>query len=201
MSEHVITISSFFDGDRSGKVRWLAYELGFDVVEDRVPYARLRDDDFAKRSPLRVIPLVTSNGIEYRESTAIGHVLVETHGPHLGVPVGDPRRAAYLTWISTFVENTEQKLVECALSRAGRYPPEVYETNAPRLRRRLSALAALLPADGHLCGDFTFADIVAAYSLRLAVQYDLLERAAIEPWLTRVMARPAAREANFFDGL
>lgn len=201
MSERVITISSFFDGDRSGKVRWLAHELGFTIVEDRVPYSALGQDDFAKRSPLRVIPLVQLDGVEHRESTAIGHVLVESYGPHLGVPVGDPRRAAYLTWISTFVENTEQKLVECALSKSGRYPPEVYDKNAPRLRARLAALAALLPTDGHLCGDFTFADIVAAYSLRLAVQAEIIERTAIEPWFTLIMERPAAQQANFFAGL
>ena len=196
-----IEITGFFPGDRSGKVRWLAYELGLEVQDQWIRFPDTADPDFRALSPLRVVPVVRIDGVPHRESTAIGHLLVERFGPELGIAPGAPERAAYLTWIATFAENVEQKLVECAVSKNGLLPPELYEANAPQLKRRMPVLAKLLPSEGFLCGRFTFADIVAAYSLRLAVQTGLLERDAVEPYLGRLIERPAAQQAKFFDGL
>lgn len=196
-----IEITGFFPGDRSGKVRWLAYELGLDVQDHWIRFPDTREPDFRAQSPMGVVPVVTIEGVPHRESTAIGHVLVERFGPQLGIGPGEQGRAAYLTWIATFAENVEQKLVECAVSRNGLLPPAVFEANAPLLRKRLPILAGLLPEDGFLCERFTFADITAAYSLRLAVQIGLLERDAVEPWIGGLVERPAAQRARFFEGL
>ena len=69
-------------------------------------------------------------------------------------------------------------------------------------RRKLGVLAAQLPAEGFLCGDaFTLADVLAGYSLRLGVQTGLVERDAVEPYLSRLVARPAAQRARVFASL
>lgn len=196
-----LTLVSFFDGDRSGKLRWLLEELGLPFTEERVRFEDTRKPAYIAQSPLGVVPLLRIDGRTLRESTAIGHHLIETHGPHLGAPVGSPSRVDYLTWISTFSENLEQKLVECAVSKGGLLPPAVFEFNAPLMRKRLGQIAPLLPTEGFLLGEFGFADIVAAYSIRLGVQTGLLERTAVDPWLSRLIERPAAQRANFFKGL
>jgi hypothetical protein len=45
------------------------------------------------------------------------------------------------------------------------------------------------------------ADIVAGYNLRLAVQTGLLDRDAAEPYLSRLVDRPAAQSSRIFASL
>jgi len=69
-------------------------------------------------------------------------------------------------------------------------------------RFKLRALSRMLPAAGYLCGErFTVADVLAGYSLRLALGVALVERDAIEPYFRRLVARDAARTARVFTGL
>ena len=150
-----MTLVSFFDGDRSGKVRWLAHELGLELTEERITFQQTKEPGYLAESPFAVVPLLRTDGRTLRESTAIGHHLIETHGPHLGVAVGAPNRVDYLSWIATFAENLEQKLVECAVSKGGLLPPAVFEFNAPLVRKRLAQIAPLLPQQGFLLGEFT----------------------------------------------
>jgi glutathione S-transferase len=60
----------------------------------------------------------------------------------------------------------------------------------------------MLPGDGYLCGEqFTIADVLAGYSLRLAVQCELLEYASVAAYLDRLRARPAAKASRIFASL
>jgi glutathione S-transferase len=79
---------------------------------------------------------------------------------------------------------------------------EYFELHEKNLRFKLGVLAAKQPAEGYLCGGaFTVADVVAGYNLRLAVQCRLIERDAVEPYLGRLCARPAAKESRVFASL
>ncbi|MCA9567606.1 MAG: hypothetical protein KC656_07175, partial [Myxococcales bacterium] len=120
----------------------------------------------------------------------------------LAVSPGDPERFAYLRWRSVFAETCEARLVDIAVSRNGLIPAEAADLHTGLLGRRIERIASQLPLQGWLCGDrFTMADVVAGYNLRLAVQTGLLERSAVEPYLGRLMARPAARESRIFASL
>lgn len=198
-----IRLHSLFDGDRSGKIRWTANELGIEVEEVRVRPPAHRQRPFLDLSPLGVVPVVEFEGQVLRDSTAICQLLAETvSAPELTIAPGDPRRADYLTWIHSVTSDFESKLVECAISKAGMLPPEVFTGHERLMRRRLAVLTDLLPAQGHLCGDrFTLADIHTGYSVRLAVQTGLLDRADVEPWMSRVAERPAARASRCFHGI
>jgi glutathione S-transferase len=56
-----------------------------------------------------------------------------------------------------------------------------------------------MPQDGFICGDFTLADICAAYPLRIAVQAGLLPlEGGLKAYLQRLKERPAAIAARFF---
>ena len=69
------------------------------------------------------------------------------------------------------------------------------------LAAKLPVFAEGMPAEGYICGDFTLADVCAGYVLRIGVQAGLLPlEAHLESYLRRLMARPAAQAARFFEG-
>lgn len=202
MTESIV-LYSFGDYDRSGKVRWVAAELGLDVEERRVKPGDHRRSPYADLNPLAQIPTVEFRGRTLIESTAICQQLAEEFDdPKLWIGPGEANRSQYLFWLSAFAETVEGRLVECAVSRAGFLPPEHFTLHEPRLRPKLAALAELLPKDGYLCGArLTVADVVAGYSLRLAVNCDLVDRAAIEPYFGKLVARDAAVRSRIFSNL
>ena len=198
-----IEVYGFGDVDRSGKVRWTARELGLAIEERKVGFGEHRTPPYTALNPLAQIPTARFRGEVLTESTAICHTLAEAFdAPKLWVGRGEPQRRQYLFWLAVFGENLEGRLVECAVSRAGLLGPEVHAVHADRLRARLASVVPLLPAEGFLCGpDLTVADILGGYSLRLAVQCDLVERDAVLPYLDRCRARPAAAESRIFASL
>ena len=198
-----LTLYSFGDVDRSGKVRWLAEELGLAVEEERLALGDHRGPPYTELNPMGRVPAVRFRGEVLTESTAICHIMAESFDmPRLWVGVGEAARERYLFWLATFGETLEARLVECAISKAGLIGPEYLTLHAPSVKHTMTVLAGWLPDEGWLCGEaFTVADVLAGYSLRLAVQTELVERATVEPYLGRLIARPAAKRARVFDSL
>ncbi len=198
-----ITLYGFGDNDRSGKVRWVAAELGLEVEERRLTPGEHRKSPYADLNPLLQIPTAEFRGETLLESTAICQVLAEAFDePKLWIGPREPGRKEYLFWLAAFGETLEGRLVESAVSRAGILPPEHFSLHEKPLRFKLRALSKMLPAAGYLCGErFTVADVLAGYSLRLALAVGLVERDAIEPYFGRLVARDAARTARVFTGL
>jgi glutathione S-transferase len=201
MSE-TITLYGFGDADRSGKVRWVAAELGLDVNEARVKPGAHRAAPYTDKNPFAQIPAVEFRGQTLIESTAICQLIAEAFDePKLWIGAREPGRTEYLTWLSTFSETLEGRLVECTVSRAGILGPEYFALHEKVLRFKLGVVALRLPREGYLCGErFTVADVVAGYNLRLAVQSELVERAALEPYLGRLVARAGAQTSRLFTG-
>lgn len=196
----VLHLYGFGDNDRSGKVRFTAAELGIPVEEHRVGFPDHRKEPYLSRNPFGAVPSITYRGRTMSESTAICQWLAEEHGA-LTIAPGDPRRADYLWWISASTESCEGRLVDAAVSAIGLVPKEVFDQQAPMVKRRIRALVAHLPDEGFVCGDdFTVADICVAYSVRLGLATGLLDADAVGSWYERVKARPAAAKARFFPG-
>ncbi len=198
-----VRIYSFGDFDRSGKVRWLAEELGLAIEEQPVRPPAHREPDYLALNPLGQVPTVQFRGRTVVESTAICHHLAEAvDEPKLWIGRGEPERQAYLYWLAAFGETCEGRLVECAISKRGVIGPEYFDLHASALRRKLGVLAEQLPDEGYLAGSFlSVADVVAGYNLRLAVQTGLLERERVEPYLSRLVERPAAVRSRIFARL
>lgn len=198
-----IQLHGFSDNDRSGKVRWIARELGLAVEEQRLSPPEHHAPPYVALNPLAQVPTVRFRGETLLESTAICHALAEAFTePKLWIGPGEPGRRAYLFWLAAFAETLEGRLVECAVSKLGILPPAYFSLHEGTVRRKLGVLAARLPKEGYLAGErFTVADVVAGYNLRLGVQVGLLERAAAEPYLGRLVARPAAQESRVFASL
>ncbi len=199
MSEE-IELYSFSDADRSGKVRWTAAELGINVKEHRVAPGSHFQPPYTDLNPLAQIPTVRFRDQTLLESTAICQVLMDSiPGNTLVVERGENGRQEYLFWVALFTESFEGRLVECAVSKLGIIGPEYFELHEAMLRRKLAAIAPKIPATGYLCGDrFSFADICAGYSLRLALQCELIENEAVESYFGRLKARDAAVASSIF---
>ena len=201
MSRH-IKIWSFVDRDRSGKVRWTANELGYDIVEVRVKPGEHTSDSYRQLNPYEQIPTSELDGKMMIESTAICLSLAERE-PQAGLIPGD-QDTRDLFWQSIFLSaNTlEMPVVLYWLSNRGVVDAAWKDMWAPHINKRLGVFAAGVPGEGFICGAFSLADICAAYVLRIAVQAELVPlEGKLEGYLRRLMARPAAQAARFFDSL
>jgi hypothetical protein len=138
-----LTLYSFSDADRSGKVRWVAEELGLEIIEQGVEFGAHRRPPYTDHNPLGQVPTARFRGQTLIESTAICHSLAEAvEAPRLWIGPGAPGRDLYLRHLAIFGETLEGRLVDCAISRIGLLPPGVFDVHAPHLKRRLPVLGA-----------------------------------------------------------
>ena len=198
-----ITLYSFFNGDRSGKVRWTAYELGYKIEERRLELGDHVQDDYSAINPYQQIPSAEVDGDWMIESTAVCINLAEKHPEFALIPEsGHPSRAAFWEYMGLATQTLEFPVVNYILSKKGIVDEAWGPMLEDRLRHNIGVFAKNVPGQGWWLGNtFTLADIFAAYVLRIAVYSGLLEYGAdVKPWFERLMARPAAQQAGFFDG-
>ena len=198
-----IKLYSFADRDRSGKIRWTAYELGYSVEECRLDFGEHRQDDYASLNPYRQIPTVEIDDEIMIESSAVCINLAERHPEHgLIPPAGDPSRSVFWQQVALATQTLEFRVVNYILSKAGIVDEAWGPMLEDRLRSHFAVFVGNVPEQGWWLGEtFTLADIFAAYVLRIAVKSGLLENTApLKGWFERPMARPAVQQAGFFDG-
>jgi len=197
-----IKIWSFADVDRSGKVRWTAQELGYEIEEERVKLGEHAAEPYRQLNPYGQIPTVELDGQILIESTAICLVLAERH-PEAGlIPDHRPSREGFWQSLNVAASTLETPVVLYYLSNRGIVDTAWASLWAESLDARLSVFSDSMPRDGYICGDFSLADICAAYVLRIGVQAGLLTlEGNLAGYLHRLMARPAAQAARFFQGL
>lgn len=197
-----IKLWSFADVDRSGKVRWTANELGYDIEEQRVGLGEHVTEDYRALNPYAQIPTAEFDGQRLVESTAICLALAERH-PETGlIPHDRTLRDRFWQTLSLATTTFENPVVLYYLAQRGVVDAAWAPLCEPPLRRRLPVFASSMPEEGYLCGSFSLADICAAYVLRIAVQAELLPlEGVLAGYLNRLMARPAAQAARFFKGL
>jgi len=196
-----IRIWSFADVDRSGKVRWTACELGYDIEEVRVKFGEQSAPSYRQLNPYGQIPTAEIDGATLIESTAICLSLAERHPEQPLVPADRAARDRFWQTISVSVSTLETPVVLYYLAQRKIVDAAWADLWAGPLAGRLPVFAAGMPRDGYICGDFSLADICAAYVLRIGVQASLLPmEGLLANYLQRLMARPAAQAARFFNG-
>ena len=190
-----ITLYSFVDQDRSGRVRWTASELGIEYEERRIKPGEQSEPEYLKINPWGRIPAIVSNGMALSESGAICTWLAEQRPEsELIVPPGSEDRAAYLQW--QFLACTT--LEEAAYRVYFEDQPE--ESDLERLYFLLTRVDEhLKSAEFLVAGRFTLVDILTAYVLELCRRRELIgDYANIRAYLRRMGSRPAAIEAGLF---
>ncbi len=197
-----IKIWSFADVDRSGKVRWTATELGYEIEELQLKFGEHAADPYRQLNPYEQVPTAELDGKILIESTAICLLLAERHPETALIPEGREGRDLFWQSISVSTSTLETPVVLYLLSNAGVTDAAWAELWKPSLSKRLAVFAESMPGEGYICGDFSLADVCAAYVLRIGVYAGLLPfEGNLEKYLQSLMARPAAQAARFFDSL
>ena len=201
MSRH-IKLWSLADVDRSGKVRWTANELDYEIEEVRVKFGEQAAEPYTRVNAYAQVPTAEFDGTRMIESTAICLALAERH-PEAGLIPGERgARDRFWEWLNLSTTTLELPVVLYYLSRRGLVDAGWAPLCLPPLKKRLPVFADSVPEEGFLCGAFTIADICAAYVLRIGVQAELLPfEGRLQGYLRRLMTRPAAQAARFFEGL
>jgi len=199
MSE-VITLYSFADFDRSGKVRWTARELGYEIEERQVEFRRHLEAEYRSINPYGQIPAARLDGEWWCESTAICLMLAERHPESGLLPTETDRRERFWQDACAATQSLEWPVVNYYLAQVGIVDKAWASLVEDALRRRLPVLAAKAPTEGFWLGEFSLADVFVAYVLRIGVSAGLLEaHGVLGAYLQRLRARPAAIQARFFD--
>jgi glutathione S-transferase len=197
-----IKIWSFVDVDRSGKVRWTANELGYAIEEVRIKPGEVGADPYRQLNPYEQVPAAELEGKTLIESTAICLMLGERHPEAALIPPNRDERDVFWQSINVSTSTLERPVVMYYLSKNGVVDAAWAELSVAPLNKRLPVFAGSVPNQGYICGEFSIADICAAYVLRIGVQAGLLPfEGKLEKYLHRLMDRPAAQAARFFDSL
>ena len=197
-----IRIYSLVDVDRSGKVRWTACELDYEIEESRISIEDMRGETYRHINPYAQVPSATIDGETLVESAAICISLAERH-PEAGlIPEGGQQRSKFWQDVNLTNATLELPTVNYFLAKRGVIDEHWAEMTGERVQFRLETFASTLPQDGFLAGAFSLADIFAAYVLRIAVQAELLPyEGRLADYMDRLRARPAAVASRIFDSL
>lgn len=197
-----ITIYSFADVDRSGKVRWTARELGYEIEERRVSLDDRFGGDYLSVNPYGQVPAAVVDGETWIESSAICILLAERHPESGLIPAEAGDRAGFWQAVNVLTSTLELPAVSYYLSKLRIVDAGWQALVGEAVGRRLQTFAGRLPAEGYLCGTFSLADIFAAYVLRIGVQAGLLDyEGKPAAYLDLLRSRPAAVESRIFDSL
>lgn len=186
---------------RSSRVVRLLDEMNIaDKVDVRVVDIQ-RHDGSGRHDPANPhaegkVPLLIHDGVVIRESNAIMLYLTDMFPQSgLGVPIGDPKRGAYLAWLFWYGNVLEPATVHAF---AGLEHPVL--TAAFRgVKEVTNALDTALTKSPYLLGDnFTAADLICAspYVWFPEITPDVPQ---IKAWIERCQARPAAAKVMTYD--
>lgn len=186
---------------RSSRFIFLLEELAV-PYEIRTVTTRNRDGtgamDPANPHPHGKVPAISEDGTVVFESPAIALYLTDRFPEKgLGPAVGDPRRGAYLSWLSYYSGVLEPAFM-C----------KFMNVEVPRgtagwvgVDEAMAAVAKALSAGPYLLGArFSAADILYGTTFAMFAQSPLLPKSAvIEDYARRVISRPAYARAQARD--
>lgn len=182
---------------RSSRFIWLLEELGVDyeLIYVDIPRGGKGSPDSRNPHPDKRVPAVTHDGGLITESAAIALYLTDSFpDAALGPAIGDPRRADYLTWLAFYAGEMEPAF---GMYRRGWIDKDPqFANNHDRVHRRV--LTALANGPYVLGERFTAADVLVCSPYQWLRDFGP-PSSAIDAWLTRLAARPAAIRATERD--
>ncbi|WP_310468985.1 glutathione S-transferase family protein [Sphingomonas sp.] len=170
------------------------------------------NDEFARLSPLRRIPVLIDSEVVLTDSSVICAYLDEAYPGRPLLPVA-PAARARARWLEEYADSRLGDLFIWSLFYQKIVRPAVWGEpgDLPRIERvlredipaALDYLEGELPADGYLFGDIGLADIALASFFRNADYADFTVDAARWPrvagFVARILAYPAFAELKRFE--
>ncbi|APE44932.1 glutathione S-transferase [Sulfitobacter alexandrii] len=151
--------------------------------------------DPANPHPEGKVPLLVHDGEMIRESNAIILYLTDLFDSPLGVPVGDPLRGPYLSWLA-YYGNVMEPVLFCSF--AGIDHPAMQATFRG-LDEMYARLAEALTDRPYLLGDrFSAADLLLVSAFTFAPQL-VPDIPAIRNWVDRCGDRPSTAKLEHFE--
>jgi glutathione S-transferase len=187
---------------RSLRVRWLLEELGLPYELATRSFAELRRPEHLALHPLGKVPVLSDGGVVLFESGAILQYLLERYGGgRLEPKPGAPERAPYLQWFHYAEASVTPPLGlivrHTALLPEAERIPALVESARVEARRVLAPVERALAGQSWLLPEFSAADVMMGYSVKLASLLRLIDAATpnLAAYLARCEERPAWQRA------
>jgi glutathione S-transferase len=187
---------------RSSIPLWLLEEIGepYDLHILSLKNGDNRQPDYLAVNPMGKVPALKHGNTVITESAAICTYLAdEFPRAGLNVPVGDPRRGAYLKWLFFGPSCIEPAIMDRAFPRQGEA-----QRSALGYGDFDTTMDVVAKAVGHgpyiLGEQLTAADVVIGSTLRWGMMFKLIpERPEFTAYVARLAQRPALQRAEAKD--
>jgi glutathione S-transferase len=187
---------------RSSVTRWMLEEIGepYDIHLLSLSKGDNSTPDYLAVNPMGKVPALRHGDVVITESAAICTYLAdEFPRAKLNVPIGDPRRGAYLKWLFFGPSCIEPAMMDRAF-------PRKEEARRAALGYGdfdtvMDVLAKAVAKGPHILGEqFTAADVVIGSGLRFGMMFKLLpERSEFTAYVGRLAQRPALQRVDEKD--
>ena len=190
-------------GSRSVRIIWLFEELGMDYQLDTVERGK-PNKAFGEASIFAKIPAIQDGDITLTESVAIIQYILQKYGGGLQPSVDSDDYAMYLQWLNFGESTLIQPIVEILVNTMFRSEENRHQysidSGIQSFKKIVQSLDPVLSQQNYLLGSqFSAADIVNGYTLRLANRLQLLDDSeGIEnvcDYFRRLEAREAYQKA------
>jgi len=187
---------------RSSIPHWLLEEIGepYDLHILSLKNGDNRKPDYLAVNPMGKVPALKNGDTVITESAAICTYLAdEFPRAGLNVPIGDPRRGAYLKWLFFGPSCIEPAMMDRAFPRQGEAQRSAlgygdFDTT-------MDVVAKAVAPGPYIVGEqFTAADVVIGSTLRWGMMFKLIpERPEFTVYAARLAQRPALQRAEAKD--
>ncbi len=183
---------------RGAVVRWMLEEVGepYDTSVLDLKAGEQNQPAYRAVNPHGKVPALKYRGQVTTEVAAICALLAdEFPGAKLNIPVGDPRRGPYLTWLFFNPSAIEPAMMDAKFPRQEAPPPTAIGYRG--MDALLDVVEAALKGKTYLMGDqFTAADVVTGSGLCFGMGFGMIpKREALVEYVGRLEAREAFKRA------
>jgi glutathione S-transferase len=187
---------------RSATVRWMLEEVGepYDIHLLKLSEGDQQKPEYLAINPQGKVPALKHKGVVVTEVSAICTYLAdEFPKATLAVPVGDPRRGAYLQWLFFGPSCIEPAILDRAFPR--KEPARAAAMGYRDIDTLADIVAKAVSKGPYILGEqFTTADVVIGSGLRWGTMFKLIpERPEFKPYIERLTQRPASQRADAKD--
>jgi glutathione S-transferase len=187
---------------RSATALWMLEEVGepYDIHLLNLSEGDQQKAEYLAVNPQGKVPALKHKGVVITEVAAIcAYLADEFPNADLSVPVGDPRRGAYFSWLFFGPSCVEPAVLDRAFPR--KEPARPGAVGYRDIDALADILAKAVSKGPYLMGErFTAADVVIGSGIRWGTMFKLIpERPQFKPYVERLAARPALQRADAKD--